>query len=101
MIPVYKTSQEYDGERNDQKQRHGKGRALLPNSDYFDGYYKEGLRHGEGHYVFKGKAQYRGEYKQGMKDGKGTFYYPDGSTYEGNSNNSKQIYFGFYILQRF
>lgn len=65
------------------KQRHGKGRTLLPNSDYFEGFYKEGLRHGEGHYIFKGGAQYKGGYKEGMKHGIGTFFYPDGSKYKG------------------
>lgn len=81
---------EYDGERNEVKQRHGKGRALLPNSDYFSGSYKEGLREGKGHYVFKGGAQYRGDYKNGMKDGVGIFFYPDGSTYEGDFREDKR-----------
>lgn len=74
---------EYMGNRNEAKQRHGKGKALLPNGDYYEGYYNEGLRNGRGYYVFKGGGQYRGRYKKGMKSAHGIFFYPDGSKYEG------------------
>ena len=33
----------YEGERNDQGQRHGRGRNTFPNGDVYDGHYKEGL----------------------------------------------------------
>ncbi|XP_046666401.1 LOW QUALITY PROTEIN: radial spoke head 1 homolog [Homalodisca vitripennis] len=78
------------GKENTEKQRHGKGKALLPNSDYYSGMYKEGLRHGKGQYVFKGGAQYIGEYKNGMKDGVGRFHYPDGSRYKGEWKEDKR-----------
>ena len=34
-------------------QRHGYGKALLPNGDIFEGSYKNGLRYGEGKYIFR------------------------------------------------
>uniref|UniRef100_A0A1B6DY95 Radial spoke head 1 homolog n=1 Tax=Clastoptera arizonana TaxID=38151 RepID=A0A1B6DY95_9HEMI len=74
---------EYLGQRNELKQRHGRGRAFLPNGDYYMGTYSKGLRNGWGWYIFKGGAQYKGDYKEGMKHGIGIFYYPDGSIYEG------------------
>lgn len=41
---------EYEGERNGDEQRHGKGKATLPNEDIYEGMYVNGKRHGEGTY---------------------------------------------------
>jgi len=41
---------EYEGERNEDEQRHGKGKATLPNGDVYEGQYVNGKRHGEGTY---------------------------------------------------
>lgn len=38
--------QEYEGERNELGERHGEGRAVLPNGDVYQGDYFNGLRHG-------------------------------------------------------
>lgn len=81
--------QEYEGERNDKCERHGLGRALLPNKDYYEGRYFKGIRQGMGLYVFKNGARYSGHYHKGLKDGIGTFYYPDGAKYEGISTVHK------------
>ena len=72
-------------------QRHGYGKALLPNGDIFEGSYKNGLRYGEGKYIFRRHdgsgesideilphAKYVGFYKRNMRNGNGTFWYPDG-----------------------
>merc|ERR1712147_300536 len=75
---------QYDGERNEAEERHGSGRAILPNGDIYEGEYQCGKKHGEGTYKFKNGARYVGVYSENKKDGKGTFYYPDGDTYEGN-----------------
>ncbi|KAI4803372.1 radial spoke head 1 homolog isoform X1 [Pseudochaenichthys georgianus] len=74
---------EYDGGRNGAGERHGAGRAVLPNGDVYQGGYESGRRHGQGTYCFKNGARYVGDYYQNMKHGHGTFYYPDGSKYEG------------------
>ncbi|XP_047232309.1 radial spoke head 1 homolog isoform X3 [Girardinichthys multiradiatus] len=77
----------YEGERNEAGERHGVGKALLPNGDTYQGGYKNGKRHGhQGTYCFKNGARYDGEYSQNKKHGQGTFYYPDRSKYEGGTN---------------
>lgn len=43
-------SQEYEGERNEENERHGYGKAKLPNNDTYEGYYQNGKRHGQGTY---------------------------------------------------
>uniref|UniRef100_W5M8X7 Radial spoke head 1 homolog n=1 Tax=Lepisosteus oculatus TaxID=7918 RepID=W5M8X7_LEPOC len=74
---------EYEGDRNDAGERHGVGKAVLPNGDTYQGQYEHGQRNGQGTYRFKNGARYIGEYYMNKKHGQGTFYYPDGSKYEG------------------
>ena len=76
--------QEFEGERNSKQERHGRGKALLPNGDIYDGWYSRGKRHGQGIYIFRNGARYNGEWHKGQKSGQGVFIYPDGSKYEGN-----------------
>ncbi|XP_059141097.1 radial spoke head 1 homolog [Physella acuta] len=84
----FPTLGEYEGDRNEKNERHGKGRAILPNRDIYEGSYMYGKRDGMGVYKFKNKnarnARYIGNYFQGKKQGFGKFVYPDGSRYEGN-----------------
>ncbi|XP_068677444.1 radial spoke head 1 homolog [Montipora foliosa] len=87
----------YEGERNENEERHGHGKALLPNGDEYEGGYQNGKRSGSGIYTFVSKrARYEGEYVKGLKDGKGTFSYPDGSVYEGSWVNGKREGLGEY-----
>ncbi|XP_023571796.1 radial spoke head 1 homolog [Octodon degus] len=74
---------EYEGERNEAGERHGHGRARLPNGDVYEGSYEFGQRSGQGVYKFKNGARYTGQYLKNKKHGQGTFIYPDGSRYEG------------------
>ena len=46
MIPL-SSAQEYDGERNEAGERHGHGKARLPNGDTYEGSYQHGKRHGQ------------------------------------------------------
>ena len=39
--------QEYDGERNELGERHGQGKAVLPNGDIYEGNYSHGKRNGK------------------------------------------------------
>ncbi|XP_056146079.1 radial spoke head 1 homolog [Lampris incognitus] len=75
---------EYEGDRNEAGERHGVGRAVLPNGDTYQGMYENGKRSGQGTYRFANGARYLGDYYQNEKHGQGTFYYPDGSKYEGS-----------------
>ena len=76
-------AQTYEGERNEKEERHGFGKAVLPNQDVYEGQYANGKRHGQGTYKFKSGARYIGEYCENRKQAQGTFHYPDGSKYEG------------------
>lgn len=76
---------EYEGERNEAGERHGHGKARLPNGDTYEGNYEHGKRHGQGVYKFKNGARYIGDYVKNKKHGHGTFIYPDGSRYEGKT----------------
>ncbi|XP_047368594.1 uncharacterized protein LOC124956600 isoform X2 [Vespa velutina] len=89
----------YEGERNEQGDRHGFGKALLPNGDMYIGRYCEGLRNGKGIYVFKNGARYDGEWRQGLKYGQGTFWYPDGTRYEGDWKRDTKYGFGVYFYE--
>ena len=94
---------QYDGDRNEAGERHGQGRAILPNGDIYEGTYVNGNRHGTGTYKFKvdssnqlrltypqNGARYIGSYEENKKKGSGTFYYPDGSIYDGEWNEDKK-----------
>ncbi|XP_051871242.1 radial spoke head 1 homolog [Pristis pectinata] len=88
---------EYEGERNAENERHGQGKAVLPNGDTYEGSYEHGKRHGMGTYRFKNGARYVGEYLQNKKHGQGVFYYPDGSKYEGSWANDQRHGEGIYF----
>ncbi|XP_019521547.1 PREDICTED: radial spoke head 1 homolog [Hipposideros armiger] len=87
---------EYEGDRNEAGERHGHGKARLPNGDTFEGSYEHGKRHGQGIYKFKNGARYIGEYFKNKKHGQGTFIYPDGSRYEGEWANDLRHGHGVY-----
>ncbi|CAB3367484.1 Hypothetical predicted protein [Cloeon dipterum] len=77
----------YEGERNDLGERHGDGKAILPNKDTYSGHYSGGVREGLGVYqvMKKGKilATYEGEWCLGKRSGYGICKYEDGSEYKG------------------
>ncbi|XP_061389925.1 radial spoke head 1 homolog [Musca vetustissima] len=73
----------YIGGRNKKGERDGRGWAILPNGDQYDGQYRRGKRHGIGLYVFLDGSRYYGQYRCGRRSGRGIFIYPDGSYYEG------------------
>ncbi|XP_002761498.2 radial spoke head 1 homolog isoform X2 [Callithrix jacchus] len=87
---------EYEGDRNEAGERHGRGRARLPNGDTYEGSYEFGKRHGQGIYRFKNGARYTGEYVRNKKHGQGTFIYPDGSRYEGEWADDQRHGYGVY-----
>ncbi|XP_036602785.1 radial spoke head 1 homolog [Trichosurus vulpecula] len=87
---------EYEGERNEEGERHGYGKAILPNGDIYEGQYEHGKRQGQGTYKFKNGTRYIGEYRENKKHGQGTFFYADGSQYEGDWVNDEKHGFGVY-----
>uniref|UniRef100_A0A8I3W489 Radial spoke head 1 homolog n=1 Tax=Callithrix jacchus TaxID=9483 RepID=A0A8I3W489_CALJA len=95
IVSIFFT-QEYEGDRNEAGERHGRGRARLPNGDTYEGSYEFGKRHGQGIYRFKNGARYTGEYVRNKKHGQGTFIYPDGSRYEGEWADDQRHGYGVY-----
>ena len=49
---------EYDGDRNEEGERHGNGKATYSNGDKYTGQFEKGKRSGTGTYHFK-KARYK------------------------------------------
>eukprot|EP00794_Sanderia_malayensis_P008011 gene8010-8870_t len=90
---------EYEGERNEFEERHGKGKTKLPNGDTYEGEYAHGKRQGQGIYKFKHGGKYVGGYMDGKRHGEGIMYYPDGSKYDGSwSNNARNGYGTYYYI---
>ncbi|KAK5644208.1 hypothetical protein RI129_008053 [Pyrocoelia pectoralis] len=87
---------EYEGERDENLDRHGWGSALLPNGDIYEGNYSHGLRMGKGVYYFRNGARYNGEWKKGQKYGVGSFIYPDGTSYNGQWRKDMKHGYGTY-----
>ncbi|KAJ3338884.1 hypothetical protein HDU93_008937 [Gonapodya sp. JEL0774] len=73
----------YEGERDANGARHGKGKTTFPNGDVYTGEYVSGLKQGKGVYKWRNGAVYSGDYVANTRDGFGTFVYPDGSRYKG------------------
>lgn len=58
---LFVSFQSYEGDRNEKNERHGFGKATLPNGDTYEGQYQNGKRHGTGTYRFSNTARYVGE----------------------------------------
>jgi len=86
----------YEGDRNEKNERHGFGKAKLPNGDTYEGQYQNGKRHGTGTYRFSNHARYVGDYVKNKRHGRGAFFYPDGSKYEGEWNENVREGHGIY-----
>lgn len=56
--------QSYEGDRNENKERHGFGKAKLPNGDTYEGQYQNGKRYGTGTYRFSNGARYIGQFRK-------------------------------------
>lgn len=80
----------YEGGRDADGRRHGKGIARYPNGDVFEGTYQHGKRDGSGSYTFKNGASYVGSYKNNKKHGAGKLIYPDGSAFDGDWRADKR-----------
>lgn len=73
----------YEGSRNADKLRHGRGKNTFPNGDVYEGQYVNGKRYGEGSYTWKQGHSYVGSFQDNQRHGQGVFTYPDGSKYNG------------------
>ena len=60
-----------------------------PNSDIFQGQFKNDKMNGHGVYKYADGAIYEGEFKYGKKNGHGVYTWTDGSKYKGQFFNDK------------
>ncbi|KAJ3368854.1 hypothetical protein HDU91_000235 [Kappamyces sp. JEL0680] len=73
----------YEGERNELKERHGKGKNTFPNGDVYEGQYVSGKRQGLGSYIWKGTYSYstggkkKGIWVNGTLSGPGEIIHED------------------------
>uniref|UniRef100_A0A3Q2QXP7 Radial spoke head component 1 n=1 Tax=Fundulus heteroclitus TaxID=8078 RepID=A0A3Q2QXP7_FUNHE len=88
---------EYEGERNEAGERHGVGKATLPNGDIYEGAYQNGKRHGHvGKTLPSGEPLVQllkiriiimpdgaGSWVEDLREGHGVYTYPNGDTYDG------------------
>ena len=90
----------YEGERNEQFERQGTGKATYTNGDYYDGQFEHGKRSGTGIYKYmeneKQVAIYSGSWLNGNKEGQGKFSYTNGGVYEGSFSNGERDGLGIY-----
>lgn len=85
----YPDGSEYDGEWNEQGQRHGFGHMIFPDGAQYTGIFDNGLCVGYGVMVFADKSKYEGEFSQGKYNGTGVFTRCDGMRYEGEFKDGK------------
>ncbi|KAJ1563524.1 hypothetical protein HK096_000583, partial [Nowakowskiella sp. JEL0078] len=84
----------YAGERNELKERHGKGKNIFVNGDVYEGIYQNGKRNGQGSYVWK-----NGQFENGKRHGSGSYTYANGDVYEGSWKNDLKHGKGVYTFK--
>ena len=85
----YDDGDEYDGEWNEDGQRHGFGRLTFSDKTSYVGYFKEGLCHGHGVLKLSDGSSYEGEFSEGKYGGYGVFRRKDGMKFEGQFVDGK------------
>jgi len=63
--------------------RHGTGKYVFLNGDFYSGQYCQNKYHGEGTLNLKGVGVYTGDWADGLKHGFGRMVYSSGNIYEG------------------
>ncbi|CAG9311845.1 unnamed protein product [Blepharisma stoltei] len=77
----------YEGEWNEQGERHGLGTEISPDGAKYIGYFKNNEKSGNGRLIQADGEVYQGEFKKGRPNGVGTMQKTDGSRYEGSFKN--------------
>ena len=96
---ITKTEEKYEGEYNEEGQRHGKGTYTFADGAIYEGDFKDGNYHGKGTYTYASGAIYEGDYKDGKKHGKGVLRGPDGAIIHSGDWKDGKPYGESYPLQ--
>ena len=75
-----------EGEKpgNSSRDYTGRGYAVYPNGDQYDGEYVNGIREGKGKYIYANGDKYEGNFKDNKKHGIGKLTYKEKGQYYGN-----------------
>merc|ERR1719186_1900869 len=89
----------YEGDRNEADERHGRGKAVLPNGDTYEGEWNNHVRHGQGVYTYQATgSQYIGTWKDGKREGGGEWIHKN-HKYVGGFANDQPHGEGKYVFQ--
>ena len=91
MISTFKypDGSEYNGEWNQDGQRHGYGTLILNDGTKYIGEFENGLCHGLGNMIFPDGSKYEGEFCEGRFENCGVFTRCDRMKYEGEFKSGK------------
>ena len=68
----------YEGERDAQGHRHGRGKFTFADGAVYEGDWLHGLRHGVGEFKYKDGSVYKGQWQHDLKHGQGKFWFSNG-----------------------
>ncbi len=81
---------QYEGERNQEGEYHGKGVIIYSNGEKYVGGFKDGKYDGQGTFTYSDGSKWEGEWKEGLRyTGKGTIHFESGSKYVGEYKDGK------------
>jgi hypothetical protein len=65
-------------------QKHGRGKLIEANEDFYEGEFSQGKFNGQGTYTYLSKEErYKGSWVNNKKEGEGIYEFKDGSKYKG------------------
>lgn len=79
----FKNGNVYIGEWSDKNRRHGKGTLYQKDGGIYEGYWTDGHRTGRGRAIFPNGEAYDGDWKNDKRHGSGVFHAYTGALYEG------------------
>eukprot|EP01084_Bolivina_argentea_P119534 211914_1 len=79
----------YEGDLNDKRQRHGKGKCTYNDGNIYEGEWKHDEYHGKGKHIWGNGDIYEGDWDNGDMHGKGTKTEADGDIYVGDFEHDK------------
>ena len=84
---VTKGTSGYEGEYNEDKEKHGMGTEIYPNGNIYTGTFQHGKRQGKGKLQRSDGGYYEGDWNNDEISGIGTFYVASGDVYVGEFQN--------------
>ena len=79
-------------------QRHGFGKHVCKNGDFYEGEWREDVRHGRGKMIFSSGLTYDGEWANDKTWGEGVASYPNGDQYVGEWRQDHRWGWGLHKL---